>query len=312
MTAFSKCCYRVGLAVIMLASPAIAGELRFDHVMNIGSEGSGEGQFKYVEDFAFAKDGSLLATDAAHAWVQVFDKASGKFISRFGGKGDNDENLDKPEGISVSPSGDVYVADYNSGFVKVYDANYAWKFTFSEYGTGPGQNIKSEFTDIIDGKYYMPEVGSHRVNVFDLSGKFLFSFGGLGTETGQFNTPESAKFGPNGLLYVADLKNDRIQVFQKDGTFVKTWGKSGSAPGEFKSPAGIGIDKDANVYVAEIGNDRVQVFDKDGGFLTAWGRKGAGNGEFGNLHGLIVDKGTGWVYVADTANNRIQVFKPAP
>ena len=28
-------------------------------------------------------------------------------------------------------------------------------------------------------------------------------------------------------------------------------------------------------------------------------------------HGIFVDKSTGWVYVADTANNRIQVFKPA-
>lgn len=311
MPVFSRRWPQMGLALTLFVSPVYAAEMRFEHVMNIGSEGSGEGQFKYVEDFAFAKDGKLLVTDAAHAWVQAFDKTSGAFVSRFGGKGDNDENLEKPEGISVAPDGSVYVADYNTGFVKVYDQKYTWKFTFSEYGTAPGQNIKSEFSDILDGKYYMPEVGSHRVNIFDLSGKFLSSFGGPGTETGKFNTPESAKFGPNGLLYVADLKNDRIQVFDKDGKFIKTWGTSGSAPGEFKSPAGIGIDKDGNVYVAEIGNDRVQVFDKDGAFLTQWGKKGAGNGEFGNLHGLIVDKETGWVYVADTANNRVQVFKPA-
>ncbi len=45
--------------------------------------------------------------------------------------------------------------------------------------------------------------------------------------------------------------------------------------------------------------------------MTAWGSKGSGPGEFGNLHGIIVDKSTGYVYVADTANSRIQVFKPA-
>ena len=53
------------------------------------------------------------------------------------------------------------------------------------------------------------------------------------------------------------------------------------------------------------------MFDKAGKFLTMFGKKGAGNGEFGNLHGIIVDKETGWIYVADTANNRVQVFKPA-
>jgi DNA-binding beta-propeller fold protein YncE len=41
------------------------------------------------------------------------------------------------------------------------------------------------------------------------------------------------------------------------------------------------------------------------------GKKGSGTGEFGNLHGIYCDKSTGWIYVADTANNRIQVFKPA-
>ncbi|MEA2989627.1 MAG: hypothetical protein QOG83_2338 [Alphaproteobacteria bacterium] len=35
-----------------------------------------------------------------------------------------------------------------------------------------------------------------------------------------------------------------------------------------------------------------------------------GVGEGGNVHGVIVDKTTGRVYVADAANNRIQVFRP--
>src|SRR5262245_1529489 len=92
-------------AALALAASAQAQDVKFEHVMTIGSEGTGEGQFKYVEDFAFSKDGRLLVTDAAHAWVQAFDKATGKFISRFGGKGDDDKHLDKPEGIAVDPDG---------------------------------------------------------------------------------------------------------------------------------------------------------------------------------------------------------------
>lgn len=292
------------------ALPASA-EMRFEHALTIGSEGTGPGQFKYVEDFAFTKDGKLLVTDAAHAYVQVFDKTTGKFVGRFGGKGDGDDNLDKPEGIAVDPQGNVFVADYNTGYVKKYGPDFKWIKTFSEYGTAPGQNIKSEFMDIKDGRLYMPEAGNHRVNVFDLDGKFLTLFGGEGTDLGKFNVPESAKFGPNGLLHVADLKNNRIQIFDKDGKLVRSWGKLGSAPGELKAPAGIGIDKSGNVYVSEIGNDRVQVFDAEGKHLASWGKTGSGIGEFGNLHGVIVDKDSGWIYVADTANNRVQVFKPA-
>ena len=286
------------------------GKIQFEHVMNIGTTGTGEGQFKYVEDFAFTKDGHLLATDAVHAWVQVFDKTTGKFITRFGGKGESDSHLDKPEGIAVDPDGNIFIADYNTGFIKKYDASYKWILTFSEYGSEKGQNIKSEFMDIRDGKLYMPEAGNHRVDVFDLNGKFLFDFGGFGTEPGKMNNPEAAKFSSDGTIYLTDLKNDRVQVFDKDGKFLAQWGKTGSAAGEFKSPAGLAIDKDDNIYVTEIGNDRVQVFDKHGKFLAMWGKKGSGNGEFGNLHGIIVDKGTGLIYVADTANNRVQVFRP--
>lgn len=297
-------------ALFLGAGAAFAADLKFVHVLDIGAEGVDEGQFKYVEDFAFTKDGRLLATDASHAWVQVFDKTSGKFLARFGGKGDGDHQLDKPEGIAVDPDGNIFVADYNTGFIKKYDASHKWLMTFSEYGSAPGQNMKSEFMDIRAGRLYMPDIGNHRVNVFDLSGKPLFQFGEPGTAPGQFNTPEAAKFDSEGKLYVADLRNDRIQVFNAEGKPLTSFGKSGNGVGELKSPAGLAFDRHDNLYITEIGNNRVQVFDKNGVSIAMWGKKGAGAGEFGNLHGIIVDKATGQVYVADTANNRIQVFKP--
>ncbi len=48
-----------------LASPGLAQQtqltakttMSFEHVMNIGTQGTGEGQFKYVEDFALSIDG---------------------------------------------------------------------------------------------------------------------------------------------------------------------------------------------------------------------------------------------------------------
>jgi DNA-binding beta-propeller fold protein YncE len=301
----------LGLACALgAASAAPAGELRFEHVMNIGSEGYGAGQFKYVEDLAFSKEGHLLVTDASHAWVQAFDKASGKFLARFGGKGDDDHNLDKPEGIAVDPDGNVFVGDYATGFIKKYDPSYRWLMTFSEYGSQPGQNMKSEFMDIRDGRLYLPDVGNHRVNVFELSGKPLFEFGGPGNAPGKFNNPEAAKFSSDGRLHVSDLMNDRIQIFDAEGKLLAVWGRTGSGAGELRAPAGLAVDRHDNVYVTEIGNNRVQVLDKTGKHLAMWGRKGSGNGEFGNLHGIIVDKSTGYVYVADTANNRIQVFRP--
>ena len=298
---------------LSLTVPALAQEsapaMQFEKVMSIGSEGDGEGQFKYVEDMAVTDEGYLYATDAAHAYVQLFNKTTGEFLQRFGGKGDEDENLEKPEGIAVDDNDHVYIADYDSGYVKKYDSEEngnKWIKTFAGYGSEPGQNFKSEFISIHDGRLYLPEVGNNEVDVFDLDGNFLFSFGGPGTAPGKLTNPEAAKANSQGNIYVADLKNDRIQVFDKDGKFLFLFGTAGSMPGQLKAPAGIGIDKNDNIYVAEIGNDRVSVFDKNGNFITSFGS----SAEFENLHGVFVDKETGWVYIANSGNNRIDVYKP--
>jgi len=288
---------------------AFAETPRFEHVMSFGSEGTEEGQFKYVEDFAFSAGGHLLVTDAAHSWVQAFDKRTGQFIARFGGKGEDDHHLEKPEGIAVDTSGHILVADYNTGYIKKYSSSYQWELTFSEYGSEPGQNMKSEFMDIRDGRLYVPDAGNHRVNVFDVSGRFLFVFGGLGSDPGLFNVPEAAKFSPDGELYVTDLRNDRVQVFTAEGKFLKSWGRLGTGDGEFKSPSGLAIDRTGNVYVAEIGNNRIQIFDKHGNFVAKIGVKGNGIGQFSNLHGLAFDSDTQLLYVADTGNHRVQVFR---
>lgn len=305
--------HRIILTALLLVLPvtAQAGEnnLTFEHVMNIGSDGTDEGQFKYIEDIAFTKDGHLVATDASHAWVQVFSKA-GAYLARFGGKGDDDHGLDKPEGIAVDPDGNIFVADYITGNIKKYDSSYRWVKTFSEYGPAPGQNMRSEFMHVAAGRLYLAEAGNHRIDVFDLDGNFLFNFGTRGTAPGQFNTPEDVQ-ACGDRLYVSDLLNDRIQVFDFDGKFLTMWGRTGSAPGEFRSPAGLTCDDaDGRVYVTEIGNSRIQVFDGNGGYLGGWGRKGSADGEFENIHGLAVDQTSGTVYVADTGNSRIQVFRP--
>ncbi|MBI5015715.1 MAG: 6-bladed beta-propeller [Deltaproteobacteria bacterium] len=300
-------CAALALAVAA-PSPGHA-ELVFEHVLNIGAKGEANGQFSYVEDFAWSADGALLATDALNCNVQAFDKTTGKYLTQFGGKGDGSDKFEKPEGIAVDKDGNIFVADYQAGYVKKFTRSYKLLRTFSGLGAAPGQTEKSEFIDIHDGLLYVPEQGSHRVDVFDLDGKFKFLFGKQGNGPGEFLKPEAAKFNSKGMLYVVDLGNHRIQVFGKDGKFIKEWGKKGTAAGEFQRPAGLAIDKDDNVYVSEIDNNRIQVFDSEGTPLSMWGKEGSGDGEFKNLHGMIVDKTTGWLYVADSGNNRVQVFK---
>jgi tripartite motif-containing protein 71 len=110
---------------------------------------------------------------------------------------------------------------------------------------------------------------------------------------------------------VADFGNDRIQKFSKDGQFITKWGTSGSEVGQFMGPAGLAVDSDDNIYVNDRDNDRIQIFTSDGTFITAIGSQGSEDGQFNRPEGVGVDpySNTGLVYVADTGNSRIQVFK---
>ena len=71
-------------------------------------------------------------------------------------------------------------------------------------------------------------------------------------------------------------------------------------------------DKAGNIYVADganktVGNARVAKFDKDGHFIKSWGSRGSEVGQFSAIRGIQLDA-QGNVYVADSGNNRIQVF----
>jgi len=76
----------------------------------------------------------------------------------------------------------------------------------------------------------------------------------------------------------------------------------------FQRPTDVAWDAAGNIYVADgFGNSRIAKFDKTGKFVKSWGSRGSENGQFNMIHGIAVDA-QGSVYVADTANKRIQVF----
>jgi glucose/arabinose dehydrogenase/plastocyanin/streptogramin lyase len=117
----------------------------------------------------------------------------------------------------------------------------------------------------------------------------------------------------SGNVYVAVTAVNRIQVFSSDGTFVSNWGRfGGSQNGTFSHPQGIAIDPQGHVYVADTGNNRIQVFSSNGTYISkfpsVWGEFGPRDGRLTSPEDLTIDPSSGNVYVADTGNNRIQVF----
>src|SRR6516164_5314892 len=90
-------------------------------------------------------------------------------------------------------------------------------------------------------------------------------------------------------------------------------GMPGNGPGYLSTGSAVVVAPDGDIYVADghgAGtNDRIVKYSKNGILITAWGKHGKAAGEFDTPHGIALDS-AGRVYVADRANNRIQIFEP--
>ncbi|NLL83151.1 MAG: S8 family serine peptidase [Lentisphaerae bacterium] len=120
------------------------------------------------------------------------------------------------------------------------------------------------------------------------------------------------------LIFALDRDKARIVVtnlaLQAE---VSVFGSIGSANGQFYQPEGLSIDPrpgQNRLAVADTSNNRIQIltFDPVTGEIS-WqaniGSYGTENGQFDRPAGVSIELETGNIYVADTKNNRIQVFR---
>lgn len=127
------------------------------------------------------------------------------------------------------------------------------------------------FTYVVDVAAYSDGTNTHVYALDKTQGKVVYfkndiyqtSWGGVGSDNGEFLSPEGLTVGSDARVYVADTGNHRIQVFSLTGTYINKWGIEGTDPGEFSYPTDIVVGSDGTTYVSERGNARVQVFADD-------------------------------------------------
>ncbi|MCB0033221.1 MAG: SMP-30/gluconolactonase/LRE family protein, partial [Anaerolineales bacterium] len=116
-------------------------------------------------------------------------------------------------------------------------------------------------------------------------------------------------------LYIADRNNHRIQIFNNSGVYMATLGETGVAASDnthFDQPVHLRIYNNT-LYVADAYNHRVQIFDITDPLAIVYvdtigtsGEPGDDNAHFNGSFGVFADANK--IYVADTWNNRIQIF----
>jgi DNA-binding beta-propeller fold protein YncE len=153
--------------------------------------------------------------------------------------------------------------------------------------------------------------GEHPMMVFDRHGNFLRSWG-----EGLFPRAHGITFSPDETLFCTDDGDHTVRKCTLDGKVLFTLGVSGKpAPfmsGEpFNRCTHVAIDpRTGDFYVSDgYCNARVHKYAPDGKLLFSWGESGTDPGQFNIVHNIATDS-SGWVYVADRENHRIQVFDP--
>jgi DNA-binding beta-propeller fold protein YncE len=146
----------------------------------------------------------------------------------------------------------------------------------------------------------------HRVHEFQPDGVLIRTIG----QAGQFNFPNGLAVDAKGDLLVADANNGRLMLIDGTGLQVGSVGH-GVAPGELGLPRGVAVDDQGRTYVADATGQGIDVYrfsEKNiPTFISVMGTEGTGDGQFEYPAGLATDS-RGRIYVADWANDRIQVW----
>ena len=280
---------------------------------------------------------SIVYPQIAHAEL--------KFSFEIGSFGTSNDELKNPKDVIVSSNGKtIYVVDTDNHRINVFDDDGDHDFKFGTFcniasiqscndnadganDDGDGQfNKPTSATLDSFGNLFVVDSENERIQRFDDGdGEFELKFGSsddtkpehLGSAQG-IATLKSTK-----EIYVSSSDTDSISVFSSSGSFLFNF-DSFDGNDDFRNPSHMIIDDTKEIlYVSDTGNNRILIFQLvnsntcpsntdeviDGVcFVDKFGSSGSSDGKFDSPTGLALDTTNDLLYVADTDNDRIQVF----
>ena len=201
-------------------------------------------------------------------------------------------------GVAVHHNGDVFVGNFNGGYIQVFNSDGSQKLQFGSQGSGDGQFNGPIGLTIVGEVLYVVGHSNNRVQKFTLTGEYLGQFGSKGSSEGQFSNPYGICTDGRGRVLVADESNNRVQVFTADGIFVSSISCNGGGLYD------VAVDNTGNIHATLCSSNCVAVFSSDGKQLTTYG-----SGNIQSPAGIAIDE-EGYRYVSSYSNNQIYVFSP--
>lgn len=285
----------------------------YAYAAQVGSAGTGNGQFDDAWALAVDSNGNVWVCDENNARVQVFN-SNLTYQSQFGSAGSGNGQFNSPvgpHGIAIDSANSLFVTDRGNHRVQKFTtagttATYASQFGSSGSGNGQlsfpvGIAIKTS-----SGRIYVVDHENERVQYFTSSGAYEGQWGSIGDDGGQFRQPWAIAVNQStGNVYVTELgggRSPRVQQFTATGAFVRKWDMDGV-------PDSIAIHPvTGNVLVGNTTRDSIFEHTSAGQFIRRIGTTGPGNGQFYAATGLGFNAAGAILYAADSDNERVQRF----
>lgn len=296
----------------MVSPTAEAASSNLEHLydLKIATLGQGSGFQRTLFGADIARLQRPVALDVRGEEMIIAD-ADALIIYRYHLKEGTLKPVGKAGMALAGDAGDLTIADDGSFFVADPDGHRVLHFSPAGkllHVYRDEVNLSRPISVVVDEEagqvLVADELFSHIV-VFDReSGQALRGIGRRGHQApGRFRIITDMVL-RDGRLYVAERVEWRLQVLDLQGRFITHFGQE-----ELRFPQALAVTEDGRVLVADRMDNRIRIF-KDGRLIERVGRNGSAPGEFRLVNDMTVVGDL--LYVADSLNRRIQVFRILP
>ena len=195
---------RTGKVLLTLGTKGEAGEW---------NETAGSRKLNQPTDVALAANGDVFISQGhtpganGDARVLKFDK-DGKFLTQWGGKGNEPGKFQVAHGLAIDPKGNLWVADRENQRIQVFTPTGGFVREMKFAGLPCSIAIGPQQVFMVNGF-------AGQIVQMDLNGKVQAVLGKPGKGPGEFGEAHVMAMSPKGEIFVADSVNATLQKFVK-------------------------------------------------------------------------------------------------
>jgi sugar lactone lactonase YvrE len=227
---------------------------------------------------------------------------------------DRGRGIESPVGIAVDKEGNLFVSQAplkggNPNYrISVYNACLRLVREIPVKDLGMDESFHP-FRLALDskGNLYVTSQFYPGVVVVDKNGKKIDTI--VPMEKDKKIYINDVKIDDNDRIYLLSADMGRVYVYDQDRKLLFRYGSKGGSTGFLSRPVGMGIDAHTGrTFLVDYMRHSVLAYDKNGKYIFEFGGLGVSHGWFQFPWDIAVDK-SGRVIVADSFNNRVEIFK---